>query len=284
MSGRNSPTPPTSGASSGKSTDGGSGSCPTPCTITSQTVATSPANRARTRIGVGEEVELTVNPAPATWAITSGGGTLTPNSGNQTTVTYTADDAAGPVTITATGAGCTCSITLTVVQPASVSMERKAGTNLEHTNGWPDCGWLGKQWIHPDDINFYNIERREVDSKSVGTGSYTSFNGNFHGGYTGGFGPWSGVNVHDPAKGSQAAMTDHIYSGYTGSVAVGTAPPFTVGTAHFPIVYQWRVGTGAVHDFPGIRQEHEIFATGRCESRKGGNTEHALYSDPTSTS
>jgi hypothetical protein len=162
-------------------------------------------------------------------------------------------------------------------------MERKPGTNLRHQNGRPDCGWLGKQWIHPDDVNFYNIERREVDSRSVCTGSYMPLNNKFHGNYTGGFGPWSGVNVHDPAKGSQAAMTDNIYSGYPGSAAVGTAPPFKVGTMYFPIVYQWRVGTRPPHDLPEIRQEHEIFADGRCESRKGGNPEHTMYNDPTST-
>jgi hypothetical protein len=45
---------------------------------------------------------------------------------------------------------------------------------------------------------------------------------------------------------------------------------------------QWKVGTGAPKDFPVARQEHEIYSTGRCESRKGGNTEHTMYTDPTS--
>lgn len=224
-----------------------------------------------------------MNPAPATWAITTGTGTLTPSSGNQTTVRFTADDNAGPVTITATSGVCSCAITLTVVQPASVTMIRKPNTNLRHTAQRPDCGWLGKQWIHPDDVNFYNIQRREVDSQAVCTGSFMPFNNFFHGRYASGFGPWSGVNVHDPANGSQAAMTDTIYSGDPGAAATGTAPPFTVGTMYFPIVYQWKVGAGAPHNLPEIRQEHEIFDNGRCESRKGGNNEHAMYSDGTST-
>lgn len=277
-------TPTTSQSDAGTGTPGGT-ETPCPCAdarITSETVATSPANRARTKVGVGEEVTLTYSLGSATWTITSGSGTLSPTSGSQTT--FTADDNAGNVTISATGSGCTCTITLTVVQPSSVSMERKAGTNLEHTQGRPDCGWRGKQWIHPDDVNFYRIERREVDSQAVCTGSYTPFNGVYHGNYAGGFGPWSGVNVHDPAKGSQAAMTDRIYSGYTGAEATGAAPPFTVGTMYFPIVYQWRViGNATIHSFPAIRQEHEIFSDGKCESRKGGNTEFCMHNDPTST-
>src|SRR2546425_4139778 len=127
------PTGPNSGpnkTAGGGAADGGSPPCPTHCTITSQTVATSPADRTRTRIGVGEEVDLTVNPAPATWAITSGSGTLTPNSGSQAKVRFTADDKAGSVTITATGSGCSCTITFTIVAPSDWTMKRQPGTNL----------------------------------------------------------------------------------------------------------------------------------------------------------
>jgi hypothetical protein len=98
-------------------------------TITSQTVATSPANRARTRIAVGEEVELTVSPDPATWAITGGTGTLTPNSGSVAKVTFTADDAAGSVTIKATAPSGDASITFTVVAPSGWTMVRKPTRN-----------------------------------------------------------------------------------------------------------------------------------------------------------
>src|SRR3989442_3659413 len=54
------PTGPNSGpnkTAGGGAADGGSPPCPTHCTITSQTVATSPADRTRTRIGVGERSE-----------------------------------------------------------------------------------------------------------------------------------------------------------------------------------------------------------------------------------
>jgi hypothetical protein len=260
--------------------------CPKPCscTITSQTVATSPANRARTRIGVGEEIELTVSPGPATWEITSGTGKLSPKSG--TKVTYTADDKAGSVTITATKPDCSCTIILTIVEPSSWTMKRQPSTNLKHTNGRPDCGWKGIMYVHPDDVNFYRVETREKDSQAVATGSYATFNGVKHGNYPppDNASVWFAITRHSETDGSTDDAPDDIYSGDPGTGATGAAPPFKIGKMHFPITIQWRVaGSGTIHDFPVIRQEHEIFDNGRCESRKGGLTEHAMHSDPTST-
>ncbi len=258
---------------------------PTPCTITSETVATSPADRARKRIAVGEEVKLTVSPGPATWAITSGGGTLSPSSGSHTTVTYTAGDTAGSVTITATpSTGGSCTITLTVVAPATWTMKRKSGTNLKHSAGRPDCGWKGIVYVHPDDVNFYNIEIREKDSQAVADGSYSVFNDVWHGNYPlpDRVGPWIPIVSHTDADGSGYGGADSVYSGDPGAARTGAAPPFTVGTMYFPITRQWKVGTGAAHDFAVIRQEHEIFDDGKCESRKAGNTESRMYNDPAS--
>ena len=83
------PDPP-----SGTTDDPGSatGGCRN-CAVTSETVATSPADRTRTRISTGEEVELTTNKGPATWT-SAGGGTLTPSSGSHSSVRFKADDTA----------------------------------------------------------------------------------------------------------------------------------------------------------------------------------------------
>jgi hypothetical protein len=256
--------------------------CPQSCTITSRTVATSPANRARTRVGVGEEVELTVSPGPATWSV-SGGGTLSSTSG--TTVTFTARDRAATSTITATGSGCSCTITFTIVEPSSFTMKKQSSTNLKHTNGHPDCGWKGIAYVHPNDVNFYRVETREVDSLSVATGSY---NPSHHGKYHGSYPPpdrvsaWFPIVSHSDADGSTDNAPDEIYSGYPSSTVTGTAPPFSVGSYYWPITWQWRVGTGVAHDFPAVRQEHEIFSDGKCESRKAGHTERTMPNDLTS--
>ncbi len=279
--GGNKTTPPAKG-------DGGTPSktpvktCPKACTITSETFRSSPANRARTKIGVGEEVTLTVTPGPATWTVAGAAGTLTPNSGSHSSVTLTAQDVAGSVTITANAAGCSCAITFTVVEPANWTMKRVSG--IKHANGRPDCGWQGNFYIHPNDVNFYNVNIREKDSQAVTTGSYNVFSGVWHGNYP----PpdqasaWLSLTSHTDADGTKAAGTDSVYSGDP-AAAAGAAVPFNVGTMHFPITLQWKVGTGAAKNFPIVRQEHEIYANGACESRKGGNTERKLFSEPTSS-
>lgn len=281
------PTPP-----SGTPDDPGdsAGAC-RDCAVTSETIATSPADRARTRIGVGEEVRLTTNKGPATWTI-AGGGTLTPSSGSHSSVRFKADDTAATVTITAAGS-CTCSIALEVVTPSRWIMIQRPGTGLKHTHNRPDCGWYGNLYVEPADVNFYNIEWREVDSKLVATGTPNSYSGWHDAVWHGNYAPnaagdrvsqWIPLTAHD-ATGTTGTGRDNIYSGDPGSAATGSAPPFTVGLQHFTIKMQWHLadGTGSVHDFAQQRQEAEIFAPGRCESRKGGNTEHTLWDDATST-
>lgn len=253
-----------------------------PMAITSVTVATSPANRARLRIGVGEEVDLTVSPGPSTWAITGGSGTLTPNSGSQTNVRFTASDLAETVVITATNGSCNCSITFTIVEPSDWTQKRTS--SISHSAGRPDCGWKGEFYIHPNDVNFYRMNFREKDSQAVATGSYAIFNGVWHGSYPlpDQASPWLAIVGHTEADGSKAGGIDTVYSGDSTAANTGAAPPFIVGTMYFPITMQWKVGTGSPKNFATSRQEHEIFADGKCESRKGGNTEKRMYNDPPS--
>ena len=259
--------------------------CPTPCTITSQTVATSPANRARTKIGVGEEVTLTVAPGPATWAITGGSGALSQNAGSHTSLTFTADDNAGSVTITATGSGCSCTITFDVVQPSNWTMIRQPGTGLLHTAGGVTCGWYGRMFIHPNDVNFYRIETNETNSQYLnGIGSYSGKNGAWHQPVGQVESVYFPIVAHTDADGSRVGMTDNIVNGDPGTAARGNGPPFIAGSGYFPITWQWKIlGSATVHAFPVTRQEGELFTTGRCESRKGGNTEFTMYNDATST-
>ena len=263
--------------------------CHPTCTITSQTFKSSPADRTRTRVGVGEEVTISVTGNPATWEI-SGGGTISPSTGTQNSVTFTAGETAATVTITATGSGCSCSnvITFTVVEPSDLTMRRKGGL-VEHNNPWPDCGWTGLMYVHPNDVNFYRLQIRELDSRAVTTGSYNvpTFTGVYHGNYPppSRASAWLALTSHTDRHGSKAAAEDHIYSGFPGTAATNAAPPFNVGTMHFPMTWQWRVrgsSTRPRRNFPGFRQRHRITAEGRCSSSKAGNTESALYSDPTS--
>ena len=261
--------------------------CHPTCTIASQTFKTSPTDRTRTKVGVGEEVTITVTGNPATWEIDTG-GTITPTGGTTNSVTFTAGGTAATATIQATGSGCSCvnTIVFTVVEPESMTMRRKGSTN-EHNNPQPDCGWTGLIYVHPNDVNFYRVQVRELDSQAVCAGCYNvaPFPGAYHGGYPlpDRASPWLGMSSHSETRGSKVNGEDHVYSGYPPSASVGTAPPFTTGNYYWPMTWQWRVrGVWTRHNFPRFRQTHRIDAAGRCTSSKAGHSESCLYSDPTS--
>ncbi|NNE65654.1 MAG: hypothetical protein HKN33_03735 [Pyrinomonadaceae bacterium] len=283
------PSPPSGTPDASKPADGAKEPCHTPCKLTSETGATSPADRTRTKIGVGEEVNLTITGNPAKWEITSGDGTLSPSTGTHSSVVFTAAEKNESVTIKAKCSGCDCeeTITFNVTRPTSWKMVRMPGTNLRHNKGRPDCGWQGNMFVQPNDVNFYNVEIREKDSLSVATGSYKpSHHGKYHGNYPkpDRVSAWFALSSHTEADGSELGGEDTIYSGYPNFAATGKAPPFKVGKYYWEIVMQWKVsGSTDVHDFPTVRQEHEIFSDGKCETSKGGHSESSMYNDPTST-
>jgi hypothetical protein len=275
MSGCNNQTSNSSGSSNSRSpTDGANQGCPT-CTITSQTVVTVPADRSRTTIGVGEDVWLTVSPGPATWSV-DGEGVFSSDSG--TSVTFRAGRNAGTVVITAVGAGCSCPITFTVIAPSSVSMGRQPDTPIKHTNGRPDCGFLGQLLLQPDTVSFINLEVREKNSHCTADGFFLPFNNCTHqpAGQT--ESAWFTMNDCIPGKGTPANLNDNIYSGDP-----GTGPPFTVGTMVFPIDWEYRVWGGPAQALPHFEQRHEVNAAGKCTTSKGGTSVTTNPSDATSS-
>lgn len=285
------PSQPSKTPNGSQPSGGATQPCHPACTLTSETFASSPPDLTRTKIGVGEEVTLEITGNPATWAITSGSGTLSPNSGTHNLVIFKAGELNESATITATCSGCSCvnTIIFTVVQPSGWTMVQKPGSGIRHVNGVPSCGFLGNMYLQPTDVNFYNTENRELDSLSVGSGSYNpSHHGKYHGGYL----PpdrasnWFPITSHNITDGSTDGGDDQIWTGFPTPPAVlgASPPPFNVGTSYFPITMQWRViGSANIYDFPVQRQESEIFADGKCEIRKGGTTKSSMYSDADSS-
>jgi hypothetical protein len=257
---------PNGGSDPSSSTDSTSTTC-SACTITSQTLASDPADRSRTTIGVGEEVTLTVSPGPATWAV-SGGGTVSPSSG--TSLTFRAGDRAGCATVTATGGSGSCSISFTVVEPSGIKMSRTS--LVRHKKGKPDCGFLARPYVLPDTVSFQNIEVREKNSKATATGYFSPFNNITHQPATQTESDWYTVQECCTGLGSPADCHDQIYSGYTNK-------PVGVGLMTFPITWEFRVGGGAEKAMPDFEQRHEVTATGDCTTSKGGASETTHLND-----
>jgi hypothetical protein len=233
-------------------------------------VATSPSNRGRTKIGVGEEVTVTVSSGPAQWTV-SGGGRLSSTNGNS--VVFTAGDRAGNSTVTAKATGgSTCTITFNVVEPSGVAMARTGGTR--HAVNRPDIGMKCTPYFLPDDVCFYRLQWHEVDVPCVCTGVYAPFNGVGHDPHPATLGMSQTVVA---GLGTKANAVDTIYSGDP-----GTAPPFAPGSEHFAIPWEYRVFGGSWHRFTTVNHLVVLAGTDLTVS-KGGAIATTTVAAATST-
>jgi len=285
VSGGEDPCKPSSGGSTAKcpladnggSGGGNSGQPRQPLTITHTTVATAPADRTRTKIGVGEEVNLqAVNAVgDVKWTIT-GRSKLDPKTG--TAVKLTAADRRETVTVTATDSGgSSANVEFKVIEPSGVKMERAPGTGVRHTNGVPSVGIRLKPYITPSTVSFENIEVSEDDCVSNVSGYFvgTPLDGVRHAGH--GAGTWVGVSPPVAGKGSVVDATDKAQSGHCN---FGT--PFSAGRFDWPIPWLFRVGTGSPKEFATVNQVITIDANGDMTISKGGASGAAAMNDPTS--
>ncbi|MEE9683462.1 hypothetical protein V4841_05415 [Lelliottia amnigena] len=256
--------------------------------LTTETVLTIPADRLRRRIGVGETVRLTCSSPVSAWTISPAGKGKVHTSGGNSAV-LTVFDKAGNVTVIATTANGKNSVQFTIVEPSAFVMNRVTGTDLIHHNGSPDCGWLGRPYLHPVDVNFAAVSIRERDSQAIGTGPYKVLTGRWHGRYNpndpkNGTSQWFRIDVNEysATDGStlSSSVTDTIFAGI-GSAA-GRKPPFTHCILSMPIVWEWTIDKLKVHSFPKNEQKHEIFIDGKCSTSKASHKETTLYTDPDS--
>lgn len=247
---------------------------PCPCgsaNITSETVATVPADRTRTTVGVGERVRLTYSLGSATWTKT--GGRLSSTSG--ATTTFTAPSRAATVTITAKdGNACTATIDFTVIEPSGVSMRRKSGTGVWHANNIPSVGMKLDIYITPDTVSFENIEIMESDCVGAVTGYFvgTTLDGIHHAGH--GAGTWVTVGTVRAGRGSKVDGTDTAQSGHC-----NFGQPYADGTFDWPIPWNFRVNGGSEKRFATVHQRFIIDAAGAMTVRKGGARANAALAD-----
>jgi hypothetical protein len=210
-----------------------------PVALTSQTEEAQPANRARTRLGVGERVVLTVTGGPGNW-LTSG-GSLSAALGTQ--VTLTAPPRPGSLRVSVDVGGTRRTLDFKVIAPSEVHMVVTA-TNF-HVAGLlphplPNAGMNVGCYIGPDDVNFVNTENYEDDIRARADGYWDEFNGVGHGpsptpnGCSGTV--LMGMGTHSPGD-------DQIRSGYISQ----PVPPNGdwSGTLTFNIPWHWKCGTAS---------------------------------------
>ena len=207
---------------------------PTPtASITSQTVATSPANRSRLTVGVGEQVRLTFSGGSANWSISGGQGSVTPSG---KTSIYSASIRPSTETIVAvdTVNSATATITFDVIEPSGLLFERESGTTIHHHKDWPDIGFSAKVYLEPGTVSFEYIGVREHEANYVATGYYSWENGLSHGGATSA----EVVKSLVSGKGWLLAEPDDVWSGRQPA-----NPPFAPG--HETVDIPWEYDAAA---------------------------------------
>jgi hypothetical protein len=222
--------------------------------IVTETVATSPPNRARKTIGVGEEVVLRVLPEGvivSLWDRTQGGGDLSYYSGP--TTTYTAPSTGDDVTIIASVGGADCSVSFSVIEPTGVLLENKELGPTPYTvqPTWMSMEYQATIYLQPDSVNFYRVLFYESAAEVIKTGYFTQGTHNFSDHPANG--PHHMTAIVIPTKGTLAPKLDIIggYINLTGSTASGDA--------YWNILWSYEVpdGTPERH-LETIRQNHHV--------------------------
>ena len=213
-----------------------------PPVLKHETEARSPTNRARTKLGVGERVTLSVTPGPGTWTVSK--GKLSKTTG--ATVIFTADNRPGKAEITVTVGGQVEKVQFDVIAPNSVHMDVNGTRHM--ANGRPNGGIHTDVYVGPADVSFANIELLELEIGASAHGYWGALNGHGHG-PNANFGPMTTTVAS--GKGTKFAFMDNcaIWGG-------GAGPPWA-GDAVFHIPWQYRVvGAGGWRHH--VRDRHPV--------------------------
>jgi hypothetical protein len=133
---------------------------PTKHVFTSFCTATNPANRARTVLGVGEEVAFSFAPQlpiPLIWTVSEGGVSTRTNW----STTFTAPSNAAIVTVMASARGATLTNIFTVLEPTGVDHAQLLSTESLRF-GVPAAGMYLRPFMAPTSVSFYRIKCKEV--------------------------------------------------------------------------------------------------------------------------
>lgn len=233
-------------------------------TIESETAVSSPSDRKRTKLGVGEEVTLTfLGGHKATWTLEGegkidGGTAAVPG---KTTVTYTAPEDPTPTTPEAKPAKITAKcdeagggdddIEFTVVAPNGVKMEIHnvaSATFVKQTNPYFKISYQADTYLLPDDVNFKHVKIKEGTCNAVATDYFATQNGNIHTPVD----EWDPASSHVAGKGTRTTIQDSIV------MSAPFTPYASKGKFTWSIPYYYKVNDTEKGEFKKVDQIKEI--------------------------
>jgi len=237
--------------------------------IVTETVATSPPNRARKTIGVGEEVNLSVVPAVTTsagditWDL-DGGGILGTTSG--TTNKFTAPDHNAPAVITANfGSGVSCSTVFQTIEPSDILFENfyinEVASVAPPAAKYLCVGYGAKVYFRPASVNFGKITVIEgFAATQTEPGYFRDYPPDHHDQWNSPRSLVSDGSTWVEGKGTLAnwAEGDEI-TGLTRNV---DQYPLRDGYAWWDIAWSFCVGSGQFKPFHTVRQDFRVIGAG----------------------
>ena len=239
--------------------------------ITTETEATVPIDRSRKKIGVGEKVILFFEPTglgSVKWSMT-GEGAIMQNSDNSISL-YTIASASNP-SITASVSNYTCTVTFNVIVPNGVRIYQEPGTGIKHIQGVPSVGFIGRPYILPADVSFYNIEIRESAVNGIGKGYFAYDNLLPHEDT----GEWIPMLEAEEGYGTKVDAKDTI-QGWSDEHT-----PYEDGTFTWPIPWLFQIGSGS-KEIAKVNHFKTIDKTGKVTIRKNSDTFSKELNDPSS--
>jgi hypothetical protein len=241
--------------------------------MTNQCVATTPANRARTTVGVGEEVRLGIAGAPpGTCAWSASAGSVSNATGTFTVFTAPSNAMTTTVTVTLPG-GQSLRREFTVVEPSGVDRADLLSV-YEFETHEVGAGMYCRVYLGPTNVSFYRVELMEVATNAASiTGYYAE--------------PYNAWNPPEDLRDFQANVWFQInadnswqHNGEDDGTDYDRAwwaddnPPFDAGgRLSWNYTARWKIGTGPDNKLPASwSQQVTLDWDGTITVQKFGHT------------
>jgi hypothetical protein len=227
--------------------------------ITNMTAARIPPNRARTTVGVGERVLVTLAGSPAgNWTWSTSAGSVAPTNGWGTL--FTAPSNAANATVTISYPGGSCPVQFIVLEPAGVVAATIASTSDFSNNVAGALMHLAPVIVGPTNVSFYRVQMLEVGLPATNITGYFTSNA-----------PPSHVG-HGADAWFQLAQDNSWPPNYDWAGFWNWRQPWSNGSFVWPIPARWKIGSGPTNSIAGWQQTCSIDANGSVTVGKFGHT------------
>jgi hypothetical protein len=246
-----------------------------PIPLVSQCVATTPSNRARTTLGVGEQVNLSF-PSLSTpysnvvWNTSAGSLSYTTGTSTQ----LTAPSNAANVIVTVKVFGKLITKKFSVVEPDGYYHAKTTGT-IHYSSGTAGAGMTNIIWMTPTNVSFYRVKMIEIGRIATNTtGYFTNTN------------QWPPDYLDHGQHGANQWFSLGYDNSWRDRALSGTCPsPWTSGNFTWPIPAAWKVSdAGVTNSMKEWSQNFTIDSSGTVEVDKFKNWVRRTTSDIITTS